>query len=429
MVVPVVCRRIDDETFATERAFATHLVALYESMADFVDEIVIAGIGLDDAGWAAKQAELGVVHRADVPIRFVPLFEGDPRPATYMSRVLPSVVRKLKRLIAEADIVAAGPDIYAWRPMSFPALILGRALGKLTVSTTDIDQRRSPKMRYESGMWDRRAYWTTRAIHQPALELQHRAIVKLCDLVMMKGQAMKSTYGPKDEHVKVVMDTAYSVDQVLGAEDLDAKVVAVRERSEPLRLVYFGRFVAYKGVPHMIEAIARSDCPNLELAIIGSGPEKDAYVRAVDRWGVADRVRIEPPRPYGPELFARVRAAHLLLAAPLSEDTPRSLWDAFAAGVGVVAYDSIYYSDLAGTGAIELVPWNQPERMGERLRELEANRDRVADMMRKAREAALENPQPVWLERRASWMREMVERGSKRTRAKTGGPGLAGTAH
>jgi glycosyltransferase involved in cell wall biosynthesis len=410
MVLPVACRRVDEDRFATESAFARHLGELRESMSDFVDEIVVAAVEMSDDDWSAKRQGLGTVSFRRDGVRYVSLVEAaDHGRLWYLASRLPRVVARLAELVREVDIVSAGPDEYAFRPMTFPALLLGAAMRKPTISTTDIDQRWSGRMMYESGLWSRRAYLSDRLIHRPSLELQHRLLVQLAHLVMLKGEGLKASYGPHRDHVKVFHDTAFSTDDIVDSSQLEQKLERLRSGSEGLRLVYFGRFVDYKGVDHMIRAVAESSASGPTLSIIGQGPEESHYRAEIGRLGVADRVVVEPPLPYGQPLFERIREADLLLAAPLHEDTPRSLWDAFAAGLGVVAYDTAYYSGLAqSTGAVEIVPWNDPAAMGARLSELARDRGRVAEMARRAAEVARQNTQSVWLTRRAEWTREAV---------------------
>ena len=67
-------------------------------------------------------------------------------------------------------------------------------------------------------------------------------------------------------------------------------------RPDPSELIvgYAGRFVAEKGVDTLLLAVART--PDIQLRLIGSGPERRLYEYLIGAEGLADRVRIEPPR-------------------------------------------------------------------------------------------------------------------------------------
>jgi glycosyltransferase involved in cell wall biosynthesis len=157
----------------------------------------------------------------------------------------------------------------------------------------------------------------------------------------------------------------------------------------------------------VIAAIKRDGEPAIDLTIIGVGEEQAALEAQSRDLGVSDRVRFLGPVPFGPELFEVVRNHDVLLAAPLSADTPRSALDAMASGLAVIAYDIDYYVDLATlSGAVKTVPWLDDASMAKTLVELNAQRTNLAAMIRAGAEFARANTQEIWLERRAAWTRE-----------------------
>jgi hypothetical protein len=112
--------------------------------------------------------------------------------------------------------------------------------------------------------------------------------------------------------------------------------------------------------------------------------------------------------PFGPALFERLYRGHLLLAAPLSQDTPRSALDGFAAGQVILSYDTYYYAELAGLGALVIrVPWPNVEALGHKLAALAADRERLGPMLRSAVAFARENTQEKWLDQRINWTRAL----------------------
>ena len=99
-----------------------------------------------------------------------------------------------------------------------------------------------------------------------------------------------------------------------------------------------------------------------------------------------------------------------MLAAPLSEDTPRSALDAMASGQAIVGYDTYYYRDFASEGAgVVTVPWSQSEVLGKQLFELSKDRELLAHLFSKSRAFALENTQEIWLDRRLCWTEQAVK--------------------
>jgi glycosyltransferase involved in cell wall biosynthesis len=78
--------------------------------------------------------------------------------------------------------------------------------------------------------------------------------------------------------------------------------------------------------------------------------------------------------PFGAEFFATLYRFHLLLAAPLRENTPRSVLDAMAAGIPYLAYDTYYYDQLLESGAGVVVLWLDEAAMTSALIRLDAGR-------------------------------------------------------
>jgi len=107
--------------------------------------------------------------------------------------------------------------------------------------------------------------------------------------------------------------------------------------------------------------------------------------------------------PFDQSFFEKLYTFHLLLAAPLREDTPRSALDGMAAGIPYLAFDTYYYRELLESGAGRVVPWPDIEAMGRELVRLDQNREEVAQMIQNAVAFARLNTQEIWLERRLAW--------------------------
>jgi glycosyltransferase involved in cell wall biosynthesis len=206
--------------------------------------------------------------------------------------------------------------------------------------------------------------------------------------------------------VKYFLDAAFSAEHVISPEALARKTASLADPAQPLELVYFGRLTAYKGVDRCIEAVAlaaKMCSAPLRLSIIGAGEEVDRLRSLGLRLGVADRVEFRGAFPFGPRLFDQLCPLHLLLAAPLSEDTPRSALDAMACGLPILAFATDYYTDLEESGAVDLVPWLSVERMAERIAHYAADKQRLMPLALAGVEFARSNTQEAWLNSRAQW--------------------------
>jgi glycosyltransferase involved in cell wall biosynthesis len=408
MVTPMPALRTGPGTFAAESAFIGHVRLLRAKLGDLAQELVIAGPELDPAH-AGSSALAGVDEALD-GIRFSSLFPIDAGPLGFLQR-LPAIVRALRDEVRAADVVHAG-NSQLYFPYEFITLLLASFLGKNTISVTDIDQRRSARMKYRAGHWTLSEYLITRALHDPFQHLQQLLGVRRFSLVLLKGAQLVRDYGAARPNVKNFLDSAFSSEHVISRQALATKLQELAAPSTPLRAVYFGRLVAYKGVDAMLQAVARAvdDGARLRFDIIGSGPE-EASLRAMSRaLGLDEVVHFIEAVPFGPALFELLYRAHVLLAAPLSEDTPRSALDACAAGVAVLAYDTQYYKELESLGApVALVPWGRVAALADRLLELERGRQQLGELLQKAVSFAADNTQEIWLERRVDWTRRLFE--------------------
>jgi glycosyltransferase involved in cell wall biosynthesis len=198
---------------------------------------------------------------------------------------------------------------------------------------------------------------------------------------------------------------------------------ALQDPGQPLELVYFGRLTAYKGIDRCIEAVAlaseRGAAP-MRFSIIGAGDAAESLQRLCLQLGVEDLVEFNPALPFGPRLFEQLYPYHLLLAAPLSEDTPRSALDAMACGIPILAFDTEYYSNLGESGAVELVPWPSVERLAERLAHFAQDKRRLLPLALASIEFARANTQETWLQVRARWTLDLFERRTGSTRTASG---------
>jgi glycosyltransferase involved in cell wall biosynthesis len=408
MVAPVPALRTGPNSFVAESAFVNHLRMLRAKLGELARELVLAGPELD-AGETAPNA-LESVDEALEGIRFRPLFPMAESPLGFLRR-LPKIAAALREEVLAAEVVHSN-NSQLYRPFEFMALLLASFLGKNTISVTDIDHRRSAMMRYRAGYWTLKEYLSTRLLHDPFQHVQQQFGVRRFSLVLLKSAALVRDYGAARPNVKNFLDSAFSREHLIAPERLAAKLREIEEPETPLRVVYFGRLASEKGILAMLRAVARAleRGARVRFDIIGNGPE-EASLRASSRaLGIDGFVRFVGAVPFGPTLFEHLYRSHILLAAPISEDTPRSALDANAAGIAVLAYDTQYYRELASGGAgVELVPWGDVEALGDRLAELGDRRGHLGALMKNGVEFAAENTQEVWLDRRVNWTRGLFE--------------------
>jgi glycosyltransferase involved in cell wall biosynthesis len=354
--------------------------------------------------YEAQKSTLALVEEETDGIRFNGAYSADLGRRGYLLQ-FPKIVTKLKSEIRLAKIVHAGPSTL-FQPFEFAALLLAHWMKKKTIFITDIDQRQSAKMNYETGRWNFKEYVVTRILHDSYRHLQHLFASKSFSLVLLKGSQMAVDYGRGQNNVRNFLDSAFSDRHIIPEALLREKALALADKHKPVELVYFGRLVEYKGIDHMIRAVdiavrAKAD---VRFHIIGDGPQFSELKRLSDSLGLGDHVVFHGAIPFGEALFAQLYKFHILLAAPLSEDTPRSALDAMASAQSIIAYDTYYYRELALAGApVVTVPWRSVEALGHSIAAAANAREALVEKLGSAKDFAHQNTQEVWLDKRVAW--------------------------
>lgn len=138
----------------------------------------------------------------------------------------------------------------------------------------------------------------------------------------------------------------------------------------PYHLLYTGRIDRAKGMLDMIEALALliKQGEDVILDIVGLPASGDTILKEIyelaQTKGVIDRVRYHGFKSLGPELFAYYRMADLYIIASRSsfEGFPRSIWEAMAHSLPVVATRVGSIPDFV-EGIAELVEPCQPKAL------------------------------------------------------------------
>jgi len=411
MVVGAPYFPLSPDRSAVEGPFLEHLKLLRAALQPDFDEFAVAAPVLSPADHERRREGLVEVDRAETGIRWVPLHRAERGNAAFWRKDALRVFRTLDREVRAADAVHAGISHNSWRPVNFAAIALAVRHRVPSIFVVDIDHRRSAAMLQASGLWSRREAFVNRWIHDRSRHFQLRFAVRRCSLVLLKSRSLCEDYGRGQPHVREILDAAHSETHLVPEAELEEKLARLLDPGTPLRTVFFGRFVAYKGLDRSIRAIAclrDRGLTNVHLDLVGLGPERPALERLVADRDLGALVHFVEPLAYGPALFALLRNCHLQLATPLAEDTPRAALDGFACGLPIVAFDTYYYRQLAAAGAATAVPWPSVEALADRLAELERERATLVRMSRQALRFARENTQEIWIERRVGWTRRFL---------------------
>jgi glycosyltransferase involved in cell wall biosynthesis len=406
MVLPVRHFRVSSSQVAVEGAFAEHLRMMRNRIGEAAEKLVIASPAMETEVYERRKPVMSIIDEERETISFCTLFSEDAT-CSLMGKVLRlfATMRTVYSLTKRSFCVHSGLSWDVWLPFEFASILFGIILRRRSVFIVDIDYRNSAMMSYKVGDWSWKSYLLCRYIYDTARSLQIRFAARYCSIVMLKGRKMVADFGSGRTNVKYFIDAAHSEGNIIDASLLDRKVKELGDKSVPIRLTYFGRLTAYKGIDRCLRAaaMAKKAGANLQLDIIGDGEQFEGLRRLSNEYGTDSYVRFLGALPFNQQFFCLLYRYHLLLAAPLREDTPRSALDAMAAGVPYLAFDTYYYRELLESGAGRTVPWLDVDAMASAIVELDRNRERLAGMVERAVEYATANTQEIWLERRLAW--------------------------
>ncbi len=117
------------------------------------------------------------------------------------------------------------------------------------------------------------------------------------------------------------------------------------------RLIFIGRLAAVKGVPILLEAVARlrAEQPDIQLVLAGDGPDRDWLQRKAVERGIADNVRITGYLSQE-QVREELSASDIFVMASFAEGVPVVLMEAMASGLPVVATRIAGIAELVDDG-------------------------------------------------------------------------------
>lgn len=167
--------------------------------------------------------------------------------------------------------------------------------------------------------------------------------------------------------------------------DIRPRALKARSGDGPLRVLFVGQMRGYKGVDYLVRAVAGQ--PEVELALIGNGPQRDEYERLAAKLG-ADNIRFLG-RVSDEELHAEYDRADVITLPSITRAEAYGLVtvEGMAAGCVPVVTDIPGVRDLAeGVGVV--VPPRDHNALRAALLELAADETGRRERSRLARRKA-----------------------------------------
>ncbi len=403
--VPII---VDGERPLVGTEWKRALILLRDSLGGRYGEIVVAAPWIPSDAPAAREQEAVSIDEDD-GIRLEPLFDARTRARAFWSKEVFRLAPRLKRLIRNASVVHAGLD-ELFRPTTELAFLMALRFGTPTVFVQDTDVAvQVPELND----------WRPRSrAYAWFYEKLCRSSVQYADLSLLKGRALMSRYAQHAKNPRQFQDTSYLLSEVVPERRIEERLAGLHS-DRPLRLVYCGRLVSRKGVAESIRILelARQRGAKATLDIFGGGPEGEALGNQVSQAGLAGSVRFHGTKPYGPGLLQQLSEFDAMLFTPVVEDTPRMIFDGYAAGLPLIASGIPYVLERAeDEGATVVLARDDIESSAERICALDARREELVALTHAAMRGARQNAADIWYARRADWTSEVVSRSAQAKR-------------
>jgi glycosyltransferase involved in cell wall biosynthesis len=183
-----------------------------------------------------------------------------------------------------------------------------------------------------------------------ALEATHRALARRCATVVV-GPSLAAAYGS----ARRLLDLPIS----LVSENQIATAAEAAERSYEgeLTAISVGRLDAEKNPLLLADALLelRARDPRWRLHVYGEGTEAEALAARLAALGLSEHAELRGYLPVDQGLMDAYRRGHALLHVSWTEGVPQVLFEAFAAGLPVVA-TAVGGVGEAAAGAAILIP-------------------------------------------------------------------------
>ena len=221
--------------------------------------------------------------------------------------------------------------VWIFGPHPFSLIIV--ALACVRRKTVVLGVRQDTLAYFRARLPSRR--WAPAMIPIHALDASYRLLARSFKTVVV-GAAIARRYGGARQNLLWLMSSS-----VVPAREVAAEPAA-RDWAGTLDVLTVGRIDPEKNPLLLVEALAElehQEPGRYRLFWVGDGPLRERVRERAAALGISDRLQLLGWIPFGPELLALYRRAHLFVHVSLTEGVPRVLTEALAFAVPIVATD------------------------------------------------------------------------------------------
>lgn len=187
-------------------------------------------------------------------------------------------------------------------------------------------------------------------------------LVQLCkdNLVLVNSPDLFNEFQTKTDHLVQIRTTTLNADDFYNRMDTC--------QTEPYQLLYSGRITASKGVYDIITAVKQIISSGIQVnlnlvGLVDAGESIDDFLGYARSLQIDNYVKYHGYKTTGPQLFEYYRKSDIyIIASKEHEGFPRSIWEAMAHNLPVVATNVGGIPGLVGC-AVEIIAPNAPNEI------------------------------------------------------------------
>ena len=344
-------------------------------------------------------------------IHLLPSFDNSCRARQFWMIEKKRWVRDIDKCLKKATVVHSGLDD-VFKPISYLGHCRAAKAGIPTIYVQDGDivSRQYDLMRFQPLPQRIKSILYTKLYKRMNI-----AGIASASLVLLKGDALVRRYGHLNRFHKKFLNTSYSREDIIEETAHERRLASLKAR-RGIRLVYCGRLIWEKGVDESIRIVdgALKKGFDITLDIIGDGPHRERLEGLVAELSLEERIVFHGSLPYGPGLLKKIMKADLMIFTSRAEETPRMIFDGYAAGLPLFGYPIGFVVERSREDGCCVYTKRSSIASGvELMCSLASNIGRIIQLSRQARAAAFFHCAEAWYKRRAEWTFEMMARVSK----------------